>query len=238
MFHVLMIEDSLETQKILAKILTSIGAEVSVACSLEEARKKLAEFTPSMILLDICLPDGDGFHFCGEIVDKEETRAVPFIFISGKEDVTTKVAAFSLGAEDYIVKPFNVMELKARLDARIKKITAQQNAKLAITKGALRIDASKQRAWIKDGQSQTLISLTPREFKILFHLVQNEENVLSRDQLLEAVWGNDSSVFDRTVDTHISAIRKKLGAFSTYIESVPGSGYRFTVAEDAKKRSA
>jgi DNA-binding response OmpR family regulator len=235
---VLVVEDSTETQAFLGAILKSLGVEIHFAATLDQARTNLETSKPDLILLDMNLPDGTGLEFCESMLTKESWRSIPFIFISGDEEVSSKVTAFTMGAEDYIVKPFNVMELKARLDARIKKIASQQSNQIALIRGALHIDIAKQQVRATIGQTTTLISLTPREFQILSHLAQKEDHVFSRDQLLVSVWGNDSEVFDRTVDTHVSAIRKKLGDLSYYIESVPGSGYRFTSTAKPKKQAA
>ncbi len=235
---ILIVEDSPEAQKILARVLKTLSVDILTAATLAEARVVLETAAPDLVLLDMTLPDGTGFDFCEAMIAKDSARTVPFIIISGDEDVSTKVTAFSMGAEDYIVKPFNVMELKARLDARIKKITSQQNSHLVLERGELEIDTGKQQVRVKNGASPQLISFTPREFQILAHLAQREDYVISRNQLLDSVWGSASEVFDRTVDTHVSAIRKKLGKLSHYIESVPGSGYRFSSAAKAKSPAA
>jgi DNA-binding response OmpR family regulator len=118
------------------------------------------------------------------------------------------------------------VELKARLHAKVKKLHRDQAKSSSMIFGLLQIDLSRQLVFDLSDNKRA-IPFTSREFKLLVFLARNENNVLSREQLLDAVWGNASSVFDRTVDTHISAIRKKLGNLAGYIDSVKGSGYRF-----------
>lgn len=231
---VLVVEDNAEAQAYLVKVLKALSVKIDTATTLAQARDLLDAKKPDLVLLDMELPDGNGLEFCETILAKQSDRAVPFIVISGDENVSTKVTAFSMGAEDYIVKPFNVIELKARLDAKIKKISSQQSNKMVVQRGPIEIDIGKQQVRV----DSKLVSLTPREFQILAHLAQKEDYVVSREQLLDSVWGSASEVFDRTVDTHMSAIRKKLGRLSHYIESVPGSGYRFSSSAKSKKQAA
>lgn len=226
MKKILVIEDCLQTQLLLKKILARHEVKVECVSTAAEARASANAAFPDMILLDLSLPDEDGFQFFSEI--RAASSEIPVIFITGKQEVAIKVAAFSLGAEDYIVKPFEVTELTARLDAQVKKLLRQKSNKNIFKIGQLQIDLGRQQAF--DVQNQKAIKLTGREFKLLVFLAKNENNILSREQLLDAVWGNASSVFDRTIDTHISAIRKKLGPLSSYIESVKGSGYRLSPA--------
>jgi DNA-binding response OmpR family regulator len=228
--RILIVEDSPEMQLTLKSLLPDPGLDVVCVTCAADAKKSLTEAKADLILLDVSLPDQDGFQFYSELQSRAEARPIPVIFITGKGDVTNKVAAFALGAEDYIVKPFDHLEVRARLQARLKKIESQSETASFLEKGRLQIDVSKQRAYVNDASGRHLIQLTPKEFLLLAHLARNEEKVISRNQLLDAVWGSDSAVFDRTVDTHISSIRKKLGDASGYIESVPGVGYRFSSA--------
>lgn len=192
-----------------------------------EARNYLRHQIPALILLDIGLPDGNGLELCAELQGESPTREIPIIFLTGQGEVAHKVTAFAMGAEDYLVKPFSPLELKARLEARLKKLQNKNGSGSTICRGMLEIDAATQRVFRLEGSIRVAISLTPKEFKLLFHLARFEDRVFSRDQLLTLAW-TDAQVYDRTVDTHISAIRKKLGHLSEYIESISGEGYRFT----------
>jgi DNA-binding response OmpR family regulator len=161
----------------------------------------------------------------------EKLKTIPVFFLTGKDDISTKVAAFAMGAEDYIVKPFNALELRARVEAKIKRAASQVESHQILRKGDLQLDGATHRVYSLASGEPSLIRLTPREFKLLFYLAKNEDHVISRSSLLDAIWGDSVEVFDRTVDTHISAIRKKLDKLSGYIESVSGAGYRFSSAK-------
>ncbi|MGZ3730578.1 MAG: response regulator transcription factor [Bdellovibrionota bacterium] len=226
--HVLIIDDSLEMQLLLRQIVVSTGVKVTTVGTAQAARVHLQDHKPSLILLDLGLPDTDGFHFFSELQSSELHRQIPVVFITGRAEVTNKVAAFSLGAEDYIVKPFDALEVKARLGARLKKLTATQESHNSVIRGPIEIDVARQRVFCGTGPSRAPVKLTRKEFLLLTHLARHEDTVISRQQLLDAVWGNESEVFDRTVDTHISALRRKLGSYGTCVESVAGMGYRFT----------
>ncbi|MEO5969833.1 MAG: response regulator transcription factor [Bdellovibrionia bacterium] len=240
MNHLLIVEDSEETTLILKKSLGGKDSELTFAATAEKALALLAARDFSLVLLDVSLPDQDGFQVFTEMRGSERLRNVPVIFLSANSQDTTKVAAFSMGAEDYVVKPFSPIELRARVEAKLRKATIQNQETQALLKGDLRLDSSTQRAYSLGDGVRTLIRFTPREFKLLFQLAKNEELALSREQLLNAVWGNSSEVFDRAVDTHISSIRKKLGSLAIYIESVPGLGYRFSSSskKSSKQRAA
>lgn len=229
MKKILIIEDCPQTQLVLKRILSSL-AEVECASTTTAARGILGRYSPDMALLDLQLPDGDGFSFCSEI--QAQYPNLPIVFITGQSEVSSKVTAFSMGAEDYIVKPFDVIELRARLEAKLKKLAAATPTAFRV--GHLQIDLAKQSVVnLADGARP--VQLTAREFKLLAYFAHHENHLLSREQLLDAVWGNASSVFDRTIDTHISAIRRKLGPLGVYIESVKGSGYRFNPSALAAK---
>jgi two-component system phosphate regulon response regulator PhoB len=230
---ILVVEDSLEVQILLRKTLSGILGEAVIASTAAEARKCLETQEFELILLDIGLPDGDGFELCGELQANEKTRFVPVMFLTGKTEVTYKVTAFAMGADDYIEKPFNALELRARVAAKLKKTAIHRESGQILTRGKLRLDATTQRAsLLNDGGSATPIHLTPNEFKLLFHLAKAEDRIFTRDQLLSAIWGENAEVFDRTVDSNISAIRRKLGSLAYYIESVQGQGYRFLSVSD------
>lgn len=199
----------------------------------EEAVQVIQSREFELILLDVSLPGKDGFELCAYLQSHPKTKNVPVIFLTGMGEVTSKVTAFSLGAEDYITKPFNLLEFRARIDARLKKARAHSAGDEAPIRGEIELNLASQRALRIEGEKRVDLGLTPMEFKILHYLVRNEGRVLSRDQILNTVWGQNIHVFDRTVDTHISTLRKKLGPKASLIRSVPGSGYGFFLPEKA-----
>lgn len=224
---ILIIEDSPEIQMIVAALLGN-NHTFDAATTLAQARTKLTEKSYKLVLLDIELPDGDGFHFCSEIKNNMRTKDIPIIFLTGKGDPTDKVMGFTVGAEDYIVKPIEPMEFTARINAKFRLLNQLSDNEQNKVKGLFRINSNKQKISIIDEGSETELDLTTNEFKLLLYFLNHEDHVLSRNQLLDEIWGNDVHVSDRTVDTHIYVLRKKLGSYSTFIQSVPRVGYKFT----------
>jgi len=227
MHKILLIDDATDVQKITTLALGK-DYDVTVAPTLDTAQQEITKQSFDLILLDVTLPDGDGYHLCASLQSEEQTREIPVIFLTGKSRVSDKVMAFSLGADDYIVKPFEPLELRARIDARLKKLKSRKETETSVRKGDLRVNVPYQKAYLTDETGERELELTPIEFKILYYLAKCEGVVYSRDQILTAIWGGNVHVLDRTIDTHISALRKKLGNHAHYIESVLRTGYRFS----------
>lgn len=204
---------------------------VTCVATAGDAFKQLEQQTFDIVLLDIVLPDGDGYRVCSLMQNDDRLRSIPVFFLTGRTEVYDKVMAFSLGADDYIVKPFDPVELRARVDARLAKRRIQLSVEDCIQKGDLKINLASQKATVaqKDG-GETDLRLTPAEFKLLGFLARNEGKLCSRSQLLSAVWGRDVHVLDHNVYTHICALRRKLSSKTSSIESVPRLGYRFVVS--------
>ncbi len=222
MIKILLVEDDEGLRKKVAELL-STEFKVSETGTLADAQKKVESETFDLILLDGMLPDGDGFRFCSSLRSNESTRDVPVIFLTSRSAVDDKVMAFSLGAEDYIVKPFEGRELKARVQARLERGRKQRERGEILVKGKISIDLGSQRVTVQD----KALDLTPLEFKILLCFAHNEDRVLSREQLISKAWGDGVHIVDRTVDSHVSALRRKLGDSGWEIVAVTGSGYRF-----------
>ncbi len=231
MVSVLVVEDAPEFQIMIQRTLSQSGYRVTCVSTAAEAIRELELQSFDLVLLDIVLPDGDGYRVCSRMQNDERLRSVPVFFLTGRTDVYDKVMAFSLGADDYIVKPFDPVELRARVDARLAKRRLQQTVEDCIQKGDLKINLASQKATVvqKEGV-ETDLRLTPAEFKLLGFLARNEGKVCSRTQLLSAVWGRDVHVLDHNVYTHICALRRKLASKTSHIESVPRMGYRFVVS--------
>lgn len=223
MARILLVEDCAQTQ-ILVDAALSGEHEVVAASSAQEATKRLHEKAFDLILLDVGLPDGSGVDLCATIRKNENTKNLPILFLTGKVDVEDRLAGFNAGGDDYIIKPFDNRELMARIAARLRRDKKAET--LLLIKGDLKIDLPAQKAFLIENTQETDLDLTPNEFKILYCLVRNEGTLLSRDELLEGAWGK-VHVLDRTIDKRISAIRKKLGPKSKYIQSIHGKGYRF-----------
>lgn len=168
---------------------------------------------------------------CSVMQSNERLREIPVIFLTAKTLTSDKVMGFSLGADDFITKPFDALELKARIESQLRKRDQRISLGHHLVFGDLEIDKNMQRAQIKSNGVASPVELTPIEFKILLFLCLTPNQAQTRDCILNAVWGETVHVFSRSVDTHISKLRKKLGVYADAIESVAGSGYRFHFQE-------
>lgn len=182
---------------------------------------------PVLVLLDIMLPGQDGLFILKKMRSDKHLSCVPVIMVTAKNSEYDKIIGFDLGADDYVAKPFNMMELTARIRAVLRRTEAQEQEKestLLYTFGGLTLDDSKHLVTLHG----KLIEMTLKEFDLLAFLMKNKDLVISRTRLLEAVWGYDYFGETRTVDVHIRMIRRKLKDKATLIETVRGVGYRFT----------
>jgi len=228
MYKVLLVEDSEESKDLVCRALGP-GFEVLWAINLEKAFKNINENQCDIILLDVGLPDGDGFRFFSQLLNDHRHKKIPVIFLTAKDGVSDKVLGFSLGADDYIVKPFQPAELKARIEMRLKKYHLQQSEAQVLSKGEIEINLNAQRAFLVADKKKVDLQLTPLEFKLLTLLATHDDQVFSRNQLLDKVWGTETYLTDRCIDTHIYALRKKLGGSAGYIQAIYGEGYRFSL---------
>lgn len=222
----LVVEDSKEFQ-LMVKSALGRGMQVEVCATLAEARKKISSESYDLVLLDIALPDGTGFDFCSELQGNEKTMKLPIIFLTGRTATTDKVLGLTLGADDYVTKPFDPTELKARVESRLRKSTAKTQEESTIERGPLRMNLPNYTATMIVEGRETKLDLTPIEYKILYRLAKNPGHILTRQQLIDNVWGVGAYIEDRSVDKHISSLRKKLGEYSNYVRTVSGLGYQF-----------
>jgi two-component system phosphate regulon response regulator PhoB/two-component system alkaline phosphatase synthesis response regulator PhoP len=177
---------------------------------------------PDLIILDLMLPDGDGFELCKELKKSDRYAAIPIIMLTARAEETDKVLGLELGADDYVTKPFSPRELVARVKAVLRRKTAPENVKKIEVGGTLAIDQEKHQVLVKSSP----VELTMSEFKILWLLCSHVGWVYSRDQILEHLWGQDKAVVDRTIDVHVRHLREKLGAAGAWIKNVRGVGYK------------
>jgi DNA-binding response OmpR family regulator len=194
------------------------------------ALKSVLEEPPGLVLLDLNLPFIDGLEVCRLLRGRASSAAIPIIMVTARTSEMERVAGLELGADDYVTKPFSLRELVARVRAVLRRpphIEAQQH--LGYQRGALAIDFDAVSVRV----SGATIRLTKREFELLRFLVENRNRVLSRDRLLERVWGFDRQVETRSVDVHVGRLRGKLGHAGRQIETVIGMGYRFVEEPNA-----
>jgi DNA-binding response OmpR family regulator len=220
---VLVVEDCADTRRLIER---ALGTQFALRpCEgLAQARTALAESTPDLVILDIGLPDGDGMALCSELRCDEATRDVPVIFLSSRNAVDTKVTAFGLGADDFVDKPFDAAELRARVAARLRRRNLETDSAPRVI-GPLRIDRGRFKALrIEDGVEHDL-ELTAHELRLLVALADAPGRVLSRSRLARVLVG-DCVITERTIDTHLCNLRRKLGPLRDRIETVRGVGYR------------
>lgn len=238
MQKILIIEDEAAVQLLLRGLLGHRFHLIS-ATTAAAAVTSLQTHIPDLVLLDVSLPDADGFRLFSRLRTLPVLKGVPIVFMTGKSGVNDRVAGFSLGADDYIVKPFEPLEFRARVEAKLNARLSQKQARDTISRGRLQLDRAMFKAFTHDESGHTRdLELTPHEFRLLTHFLAHEGHVLSRDQLMTAVWGGDTHVLERTIDRHVSTLRKKLCADYEKIETVAGVGYRFSISHDAHKVAA
>ncbi len=220
---VLVVDDEKTLVKALTFNLEKEGFRVEVAYDGEEALDKVFSLKPDVVVLDLMLPEVDGFEVCRRIRKKLE---VPIIMLTARSEDIDKVLGLELGADDYLTKPFNSRELVARIKAVLRRTTlSEEGSKKKIQIGKLEIDLLQHR--VRIGEKE--ISLTSKEFALLSYLAINAGNVYSREQLLAQVWGYDYYGDVRTVDVHIRHLREKIESDSAnpeFIITVWGTGYK------------
>lgn len=215
------VEDDGNIRDLVIYTLATTGME---AKGFEEGKsffKTLEEETPELVLLDIMLPGEDGMSILKKLKASKRTKNIPVIMLTAKGTEFDKVMGLDAGADDFVVKPFGMMELLSRIKAvlrRTQKTESVEDYEL----GSIRMDTQKHRVFVNDEE----ISLTLKEYDLLKYLLKNSNIVLSRDQLLEKIWGYDFDGETRTVDVHVRTLRQKLGEAGEYIETVRGVGYR------------
>lgn len=225
-FEVLHVEDSIDSQELVANTLKSV-CNITSASSVKDALALVEQKKFDLFLMDVMLGDGDGFNLTKILKQKPSCKDAPFIFLTSKGEIDHKTAGFHLGADDYIVKPFDLAELRLRVEARLKKTKRDDPEKLI--RGNLRLDIPTQKAYLI--KENTNLDLTPLQFKLLFFLMKNEDQVLSREQLIDQIWGEGIQI-GRSLDTHMNALRKKLGPYSAQIHTIYGQGYQFLAAKN------
>ena len=227
---ILIVDDDEHISELISLYLTKEFYDTKIVYDGEEALRQFRLFSPNLILLDLMLPGIDGYQVCREI---RQQSNVPIIMLSAKGEVFDKVLGLELGADDYIIKPFDSKELVARVKAVLRRSASVQKGSRenkareeSLTIGGLRLDFSSYQAWLHDKP----IALTPKEYELLKLLVTNPGRAFSRDELLERIWGYEYYGDTRTVDVHIRHLRAKLKddpTVSDAIETVRSVGYRF-----------
>ena len=219
--NVIIVEDDEDIADSIRYNLEREGFRVRVAVTGEEALNLILGGPPSLILLDLNLPGMNGFEICRRLRAESPTAKVPILMLTARADETDKVLGLNMGADDYITKPFSMRELLARVNAALRRSEGADADRPVFDNGSLRIDPSTFRVSYQHRE----VRMTRKEFALLSELARNEGRVLTRETLLDRVWGLNYFGDSRTLDVHIRRLRQKLGN-SGLIETVTGIGYR------------
>ena len=222
---ILIVEDEPDIVELLAYHLNQAGFETEAVSNGRDALNQMRANPPNLILLDLLLPEVDGLEVCRLLKQDASTADVPVIILTAKGEEIDRIVGFELGVDDYITKPFSPREVVLRIRAVLRRPADTQPTKPSkqVEIHGLTIDLDKHQVFSEDGA----ISLTATEFKLLGLFTRSAGRVFTRNILMDAVWQEEYYGIDRTVDTHISRLRRKLGRFGELIETVRGIGYRF-----------
>lgn len=224
--RVLVVEDEQDIAGLIKHALERKGdIEVDIAGAGDAAIRAVSESAPDLIVLDLNLPVLSGVEVCRIVRARPATSHIPIIMLTARASESDRVTGLELGADDYITKPFALRELVARVRAVLRRGNGVERTPPAVSYAGSHLIADFDAISVRVDGLQ--IRLTRREFELLRYLVENRNRVISRDKLLERVWGWDDSVETRSVDVHIGRLRSKLGSASRQIETVIGLGYRF-----------
>ena len=224
--RILVVEDEQDIAGLIKHTLERSGdASVEVVGRGDEALRSITGRIPDLVILDLNLPVLSGDEVCRILRQRDETRQLPIIMLTARTSESDRVAGLDLGADDYVTKPFSLRELGARVRAVLRRKRGPEEAVRAATYKGKHLEADFDAVAVTvDGAA---VRLTRREFELLRFLVENRNRVLSRDRLLERVWGYDRFIETRSVDVHVGRLRAKLGVAGQQIETVIGLGYRF-----------
>lgn len=220
---ILVVDDEPEAVELVEFNLKQAGFDVAIAADGAEALKKARGLVPSLIVLDLMLPEVDGLEVCKMLRRDAGTAKVPIIMLTAKAAEIDRILGLELGADDYITKPFSPRELVLRVKRILQRGQSTEQEQDRLKFGELLIDGPRHLVSWRGKK----VDLTATEFKLLMLLAQRRGRVQSRDQLLRDVWDYQSAIDTRTVDTHMRRLREKLGNASKYLDTVRGVGYRF-----------
>ncbi|HET7152194.1 MAG TPA: response regulator transcription factor [Candidatus Kapabacteria bacterium] len=218
---ILIVDDEQDILEFLKYNIEAEGYSVLLARNGNEALRQ-AEQSPSLVLLDVMMPGLDGWETAKKLKKNPSSQHIPIIFLTARNSESDEVAGLNIGAEDYMTKPISIPKLLARINKVISRAPATQPTQ-TISIGDIVIDLGNYSIEIDHQQVQ----LPKKEFEVLAYLAQHPNKVISRDELLKNIWGEDVFVVDRTVDVRIRKVREKLGQHADYIETIKGVGYRF-----------
>lgn len=222
MYKILVVDDEDNIRQIIKKYAVFEGHEVAEAADGMEAIRICGEQVFDIIIMDVMMPELDGFSACKEI---RKTCPTPILMLSARGEEYDKIHGFEIGIDDYVVKPFSPKELMMRVAAIVKRASRSDAEADIVSYEGLTIDFTGRFVYINNEK----VEMSPKEYELLFYLVKNKNIALLREKLITDVWGYDFYGDDRTLDTHIKLLRKSLGEYSRFIVTLRGVGYRFEV---------
>ena len=232
MYNILVTDDEEMIRKLIRKYAEFEGHSVTEASNGMEALIQLKNNQFDIVIMDIMMPELDGFSACREI---RKFSNVPIVMLSARGEEYDKINGFEIGIDDYVIKPFSPKELMLRVNAILKRSRSNadapatvKNEVLSLANGGLVIDFTARLVYV-DGER---VDMSPKEYDLFFYMLRNKNIALTRDKLLSDVWGYDFFGDDRTLDTHIKILRKSLGPYADFIVTIRGVGYRFEYADE------
>lgn len=226
--HVLVIEDSRVCQIVAREALSTLGS-IETADTCAQAREKCKKLKYDLLIVDLHLPDGSGIELFAELKQLPLCKSAHCIVVSGDGEISKKLAAFSIGADDYLIKPYIKLELRARAERLICRVEEGNHFYESAT--GLRLNSHSFKAYFEKESLNYDLNLTPHEFRILNTLIRSPGRVYSRNQIIDIAWGENTFLSERTVDTNISLLRKKLGVLAKMLFCVRGEGYKWEECE-------
>lgn len=226
---ILIIDDESDVADIVAMNLKSEGYKTITADNGESGLAKAKAEVPQLIVLDLMLPKMSGLDVCKALKREAATARIPIIMLTAKSDEVDRIVGLELGADDYVTKPFSPRELLLRIQSILRRSSAGGEREERIKVGDILLDHSRHEVLVKNQK----VDLTATEFRLLAILMERRGRVQTRDRLLNDVWGYESVIDTRTVDTHVRRLREKLGPLADYVETVRGVGYRMSETQGA-----
>jgi two-component system phosphate regulon response regulator PhoB len=221
--RVLVVDDEPDLLELVRFHLTQAGFEVETVRDGRQGLEAIRRRRPSLVVLDWMLPDLSGTEVCRQVRSDPALRDLPILLLTAKAEEVDRVVGFELGADDYVTKPFSPRELALRVQAILRRSSGEQVPSEVLERGPISLDTERHRCTVDTVE----VTLTAKEFRLLEALMSRPGRVLSRQRLLDEVWGSDITVTERTIDTHLKRLREKLGVAGDQIETVRGVGYRF-----------
>jgi two-component system phosphate regulon response regulator PhoB len=222
MERVLIVDDDPDIVKLVRYNLNHAGYDVQTASTGREALQLVQNLPPDLIVLDLMLPDVDGLEVCRMVRQRFPSQRIPILMLTAKGEEIDRVVGFELGADDYVSKPFSPRELVLRIKSILRRAGAERTDVLHA--GGIQILPERRQCFV----NSNLVTLTAKEFDLLHELMKARGNVLTRELLMDRVWGYHGDATSRTLDTHVRRLREKLGPHGERVETVRGVGYRIS----------